>query len=567
MQKEIWKDIEGFDNYKVSNLGRIKNKTTYNIINGNISRNIIKLTINKISKEKQIDKLVATHFLDNPNNYKYIEHIDGVKTNNNVNNLNWIDKININKEKKIFKNTINKDKIYLGDNDEKWKTIKDYEKYEVSSKGNVRIIETKELIKSRIANDGYILISLCYNKKQKSFLAHRLVAEAFIENTDKKPSVDHIDRNRSNNNLNNLRWATHKEQCENRIQQKKPARKNNRKIARIAIDNENNIKIYENIDKVIDFIIKKELSKITDRKNIRINLNNQLLNIEYKPGCIVKSIYGYKWKYLEIENLKEEEWKNIQDKYPKAKKYKVSNMGRILNENGDLVDGTTDASGYKVSFIGIEGKRLKVHRLVAELFILNPDNKKCVNHKDGNKLNNVADNLEWNTHSENVQHAMDNNLNSCSKKIKVINLETLEENVYNNQKDVKNKLQISKDIISIYLKLKKPYKNLLFKYYDPNIKEDKEYLLNLKPEIKPKPIKDEKITDKKITDKKITDKKITDKKIISTRIKVTNIETKEETIYETQKDVKLDLHIADKTISKYIKSNKSYKNMLFTKID
>ncbi len=51
-----------------------------------------------------------------------------------------------------------------------------------------------------------------------------------------------------------------------------------------------------------------------------------------------------------------------------------------------------------------------VHRLVAAAFIPNPQNKRCVNHKDGNKLNNHASNLEWVTHSENMVHAVNNGL-------------------------------------------------------------------------------------------------------------------------------------------------------------
>lgn len=65
-------------------------------------------------------------------------------------------------------------------------------------------------------------------------------------------------------------------------------------------------------------------------------------------------------------------------------------------------------TGYLCTTLFVDGsfKRLYIHRLVAQLFIDNPENKPWVNHKDGNKSNNDVSNLEWSTISENLMHAI-----------------------------------------------------------------------------------------------------------------------------------------------------------------
>ena len=108
--------------------------------------------------------------------------------------------------------------------EEEWKSIKDYEGlYEISSYGRVKSLSYKykngkvreEIIRVPSVTHGYEFLKLNKNGKSKNYKIHRLVAEAFIPNPENKPEVDHIDTNKRNNMVENLRWVTRQENCDN----------------------------------------------------------------------------------------------------------------------------------------------------------------------------------------------------------------------------------------------------------------------------------------------------------------------------------------------------------------
>ena len=136
-----------------------------------------------------------------------------------------------------------------------------------------------------------------------------------------------------------------------------------------------------------------------------------------------------------------EEWKDIPN-YEGL--YQISNLGRIKslekmlkNKNGyrkseeKILIPQRRKNGYLKVELYKNGQRktFMIHRLVGEAFVFKPENKCEINHKDGNKENCCVSNLEWITHSENMQHAVEKGLvlkggnNDRAKKINQYDLQ------------------------------------------------------------------------------------------------------------------------------------------------
>jgi HNH endonuclease/NUMOD4 motif/NUMOD1 domain len=143
-------------------------------------------------------------------------------------------------------------------------------------------------------------------------------------------------------------------------------------------------------------------------------------------------------------------WKPI----PKAPNYCVSSFGDIKNINSNRkLTLTRNRHKYVRVGLKVDGKirAYALHRLVAELFIPNPDNKLCVNHKNKDTKDNRVENLEWCTHKENRQHAVMNGVKTTTIQANII--EELDENnnvinTFRGQKEAANALGVSQGIIN-----------------------------------------------------------------------------------------------------------------------
>lgn len=271
---EVYKKIEGFSNYSVSNFGNIRNDITNKNLSTTTNRHrylYINLSDeNKKQKTKCVHLLVAQTFLKNDDiiNKTEINHKDRNSKNNHVDNLEWVShsenvKHVIKTGRKISDNRIkceiisqdgiskiydsqtqiarehnmeqsllsyimrnkggkfisNKDNteytvrfIKNDNNDIKWYNIdiEGLKHLEVSKTGKIRNKLTKRLLNG--SNDGrYIRIKSDKSHKEKSFALHRIIALTFIPNPDNKPNVNHLDGNTFNNAINNLEWATQSE--------------------------------------------------------------------------------------------------------------------------------------------------------------------------------------------------------------------------------------------------------------------------------------------------------------------------------------------------------------------
>ena len=173
--------------------------------------------------------------------------------------------------------------------EEVWRDIDGYEGlYQVSSEGRVKSLKRKGrkneyILKPVVTNCGYSQVGLRSGGKQKMFKVHRLVCQAFHENPDNKPQVNHINEIKTDNRASNLEWSTAKENMNHGTRNSRAgkaiAKANSKQTEQYTLDME--------LIKVWPSAREAERKTGFDQSTI-----SKVARVKYKQA------YGYIWKYI-----------------------------------------------------------------------------------------------------------------------------------------------------------------------------------------------------------------------------------------------------------------------------
>jgi len=276
------------------------------------------------------------------------------------------------------------------DNTKEWKIVKNYPEYKISNCGDIFSIKSNKMLKPTLDLNGYFNVKLINNLGRKGMLLHRIVYDTFKNIEDNDKVIDHIDRNKINNNINNLREVSLSDNSKNC--EKKKCEKT--KIHQYSLNGEF-IKEWDSFDEI----------------KSKLGYNNSSISSCYTGK--LKTAYGFIWKNPKIiVNLDEFVEINTRDNN-KFSNYKINKKGVIINKNNIILKPHIKSGYDTIQLVNDDGKTQKfcVHKIVGQTFLKNPNNYNIVNHKDQNKLNNDIKNLEWVNHKQNITHSQGKKVN------------------------------------------------------------------------------------------------------------------------------------------------------------
>lgn len=236
---------------------------------------------------------------------------------------------------------------------------------------------------------GYVRVSLFGDDGRRvNKRLHRLVAEAFHPNPEGKATVNHINKIRADNRVENLEWATSLQQS---VHRGVCHAQKNRPVWQCQPITREKIALHDGP--------KAAAIALAGKDSMRNKISMAALGRRQTAG-------GFAWIYVDNEaDAAEGSWKSLDiQEIPEGIGYKISSNGQLRGPTGQMHREIFNDEGYRVC--GIKRKLCRVHVLVARMFLENPLNLPVVNHKDGNKANCCVNNLEWVTHSQNSIHAV-----------------------------------------------------------------------------------------------------------------------------------------------------------------
>lgn len=288
--EELWKTCSNNTLYHVSNYGRFKN------LSGKVnerkphSTGYIRVYIAGVG-HKPLHVLVAKEFITNTSPDKtMVNHIDGVKINNHVSNLEWVTPQE-NCERKVNKVSNIQPNIYKFNNihNEEWKSL-NYNGVNIRASTLGRIeLPSGYKTKGSLSSDGYLNVNIRDRMTtiQKMYRVHRIICTAFYgAPISEDLVVNHKDYDKTNNKPENLEWLTNKENNNHgKLNKQKVIGHNRKKVCQYTIDRKVLIATYDNIT------LASHLSGAN--RTAIVQMCNKW------RGKTVNSVGGYYWKYLE----------------------------------------------------------------------------------------------------------------------------------------------------------------------------------------------------------------------------------------------------------------------------
>ena len=379
--------IYGLDRYQICEEGKFLS-TKGKIMKTSFQNNAVKLSfeINSKSSTFRVCTLVATMFIPNPNNYKYVKFKDGNPRNINKNNLEWSDNTSKTEDPP----------------DEVWEPLIGFPKYQINPKG-IRNAKTHHILSQQLSSSGYPTITLFVNNYNKTVLVHKIMAIQYIPNPEPNTliKVNHKNGIKTDFKIENLEWSTQSQNVQHAV---------DTGLRSKTTGNCRNIELLdENHNILYTFIDAKEAGKRVgcSREMIYYHMKSN----KFQNGTII--INGYILRYKVEPDLEGEVWKNVNTLYVNINdKYKVSNYGRVKNIKNKILTpnlnhlgyGQVILSSYDEDIDDTIRKSILVHTLVAYAFLDFKGNREGyqVNHKDKNPRNNNLINLEILTTKEHM---------------------------------------------------------------------------------------------------------------------------------------------------------------------